>query len=342
MEIRRSGGAEQYHADKRYTDALNFAVEACAEDTECQACYICLEDGSEEGLVRGCACRGAAGYTHMSCLVRQAQIATGDLDDFDNSDAAWDKWTICGLCKQDFHGVVVNAIGWACWKTYVGFPEARDIRQSALSTLSFCICDADIANDVSVHQARYDDVCRFLPNDEDNMLTAKANLAIAYSKDGREGEALLMEREIYAKTREIYGEESEDNINTVHNLAKLLLEAALHGEARTLLRDYLAVAPRSLGSDHQETLTLRLNYAVALVYEGDDEDEETDDEQDRADYLEAERIAADVDRRAELVFGTQHPLIIEAQDTLREVRDELAATERKLTLRTRPKRARDD
>ena len=137
LEIRQSGGAEQYHADKRYADALNLAVEACAEDTEGQACYICLEDGSEEGLVRGCACRGAAGYTYMSCLVRQAQIATGDLDDFDNSDAAWDKWTMCGLCKQDFHGVVVNAIGWACWKTYVGFPEAHDIRQSALSTLSF-------------------------------------------------------------------------------------------------------------------------------------------------------------------------------------------------------------
>ena len=32
------------------------------------------QDGSEEGLVRGCACRGAAGFVHVSCLARAAQV----------------------------------------------------------------------------------------------------------------------------------------------------------------------------------------------------------------------------------------------------------------------------
>ena len=35
-EIARSGGAEQYHADKNYKEAVATAVEACAEDTKDQ------------------------------------------------------------------------------------------------------------------------------------------------------------------------------------------------------------------------------------------------------------------------------------------------------------------
>ena len=39
--IKRAGGAEQYHADKKYKEAVAVAVEACAEDTTGQTCYIC-------------------------------------------------------------------------------------------------------------------------------------------------------------------------------------------------------------------------------------------------------------------------------------------------------------
>ena len=35
-EIARGGGAEQYHADKKYKEAVADAVEECAEDTEGQ------------------------------------------------------------------------------------------------------------------------------------------------------------------------------------------------------------------------------------------------------------------------------------------------------------------
>jgi len=36
--IRRGGGAEQYHADKKYKEAVAVAVEACADDTKGQTC----------------------------------------------------------------------------------------------------------------------------------------------------------------------------------------------------------------------------------------------------------------------------------------------------------------
>ena len=76
-QIKKAGGAEQYNANKRYTEAVVVAAEACAEDTKGQTCYICtqaLHWKTKEGLVRGCACRGTAGFAHVSCLAEQAKI----------------------------------------------------------------------------------------------------------------------------------------------------------------------------------------------------------------------------------------------------------------------------
>ena len=56
-KIKKAGGAEQYHANKKYAEAVSVAVEKCAEDTKGQTCYICMEAvhrRTGEGLVRGC------------------------------------------------------------------------------------------------------------------------------------------------------------------------------------------------------------------------------------------------------------------------------------------------
>jgi hypothetical protein len=42
-KIHRGGNAEQYHADKKYKEAVAEAVEACAADTKGQTCYICRQ-----------------------------------------------------------------------------------------------------------------------------------------------------------------------------------------------------------------------------------------------------------------------------------------------------------
>ena len=41
-KIHRGGNAEQYHADKKYKEAVAEAVEACAEDVKGQTCYAAL------------------------------------------------------------------------------------------------------------------------------------------------------------------------------------------------------------------------------------------------------------------------------------------------------------
>ena len=75
--IHRGGNAEQYYADKKYKEAVAVAVEKCAADTKGQTCYICtqaLHWKTKEGLVRGCSCRGTAGFARLSCLAEQAKI----------------------------------------------------------------------------------------------------------------------------------------------------------------------------------------------------------------------------------------------------------------------------
>ena len=43
-KIKKGGGYEQYHADKKYAEAVAAAVEKCADDTKGQTCYICTHD----------------------------------------------------------------------------------------------------------------------------------------------------------------------------------------------------------------------------------------------------------------------------------------------------------
>jgi len=127
--IHRGGNAEQYHADKTHKAAVKVAVEACADDTKGQTCYICTEAvhwKTKERLVRGCSCRGTAGFAHVSCLAEQAKILFAEAVEnnlVDKLTERWRRWDTCSLCEQNYHGTVRCALGWACWKTYCSQAE---------------------------------------------------------------------------------------------------------------------------------------------------------------------------------------------------------------------------
>ena len=103
--IKKAGGAEQYNANNKYAEAVTVAAEKCAEDTKGQACYICTEAvhrHTKEGLVRGCACRGTAGFAHVSCLAEQAKILVTEAEEnslFDKANERWLRWDTCSLCS---------------------------------------------------------------------------------------------------------------------------------------------------------------------------------------------------------------------------------------------------
>ena len=98
-----------------------------------QTCYICtqaLHWKTKEGLVRGCSCRGTAGFVHVSCLAEQAKILLAEAEEKNMDQVVkaklWLRWQNCRLCGQLYNGVVGCALGWACWKTY-GTADASDI-----------------------------------------------------------------------------------------------------------------------------------------------------------------------------------------------------------------------
>ena len=104
-KIHRGGNAEQYNADKKYKEAVAVAVEACADDTKGQTCYICLEavhPRTGEGLVRGCACgdrdgvaSGRTGIAHVSCLAEQAKILVDEAEENHLGAKVWAEKNTC-------------------------------------------------------------------------------------------------------------------------------------------------------------------------------------------------------------------------------------------------------
>jgi len=249
--IKKTGGAEQYNANQKYTEAVTVAVEKCAEDTKGQTCYICtqaLHWKTKEGLVRGCSCRGTAGVAHVSCLAEQAKILMeeAEYNNLGNKVVAekWTRWQTCSLCEQNYHGVVQCALGWACWKTYLGRPERDAARGLAMSVLANGLHGANRYEDaLSVREAELA-MLRRHGAPEDIILGVQGNLARTYQVLGRLAEANRMMRDVYSGRLRLHGEEHPKTLLAATNYAACLVQLERFEEAKTLLRRITPVARR--------------------------------------------------------------------------------------------------
>ena len=321
--IKKAGGAEQYNANQKYTAAVAVAAEACAEDTKGQTCYICtqaLHWKTKEGLVRGCSCRGTAGFAHVSCLAEQAKIlvAEGEENNLGRKarDERWLRWDRCSLCEQRYHGVVSCALGWACWKMYLGRPESDKVRRSAMTTLGNALSDAKHFKDaLSVREAELS-MERRVGAAEEDLLVARGNLAGTYRNLGRIEEALQMRRDVYFGLLRLYGEEHGETLREAGNYANLLNQVKRFEEVKALLRKTLPVARRVFSESNELTLKMRWNYAGALY---------ADPVSTLNDLREAVATFEDIERTVRRVFGGAHPLVEAIELHLRKSRAALAA-----------------
>ena len=213
-------------AEQRYNEAVQAAVEKCAADTAGQTCFICMDGAAAEGLVRGCACRGGAGFAHVSCLAEQAKILYAEAVENNLSGKAqnvrWRRWDTCRLCEQRYHGVVSCALGWACWKTYVGRPEGDWARRLAMDVLGNGLHAANHPEDaVSVMEAELS-MMRRLGAPEENILLVQGNLACAYEMLGRLEETLSLRQDVYSGRLKLNGEEHEMTLTAANNYASSL------------------------------------------------------------------------------------------------------------------------
>jgi len=320
--IKKAGGAEQYNANNKYTEAVAIAAEACAEDTKGQTCYICtqaLHWKTKEGLVRGCSCRGTAGFAHVSCLAEQAKILVAEAEEnnlgVDTANERFDRWYNCSLCKQRHHGVVLCALGWACWKTYVGRPETDAHRLVAMSVLGNGLSAADYDEEaLTVREAELA-MLRRADAPEYNTLAVQTNLAIAYEALGRP-EALQVKRDVYYGYLKIHGDEHEETLNAASNCVSSFIRLRRFEEAKALLRKTIPIARRVLGESHDLTLRMRWIYATALHF---DKGATLDDLREAVTTLE------DTVRIARRVLGGAHPLTKGIERDLRNARAALGA-----------------
>ena len=104
--------------------------------------------------MRMCACRGTAGFAHVSCLAEQAKILVAEAEEnnlgWDVLHARFRRWHTCSLCEQRYHGVVWCALSWACWKTYVGRPATDQVRGMAMTQLGNGLSAADHHEDALI------------------------------------------------------------------------------------------------------------------------------------------------------------------------------------------------
>jgi hypothetical protein len=316
--IKKAGGAEQYHANTKYAAAVAVAAEACAADTKGQTCYICtqaLHWKTKEGLVRGCACRGTAGFAHVSCLAEQAKILVAEaLEnnlDLKVKNERFNRWHTCGLCEQSHYGVVRCGLGWACWKTYMGRPIGDEIWGLAINQLGRGLTAAAHHEDaLSVREAELSTLRR-IGAPLTAILVVQNNLASTYHSLGRDEEAIRIERDVYSGYTRLYGEEHERTLVAANNYATSLAILRRFEAAKSLLRKMLPVARRVLGEGN--TLTLRLRREIARALH-DDPGATLDDLREAVTTLE------EAERTARRVLGVAHPTSTALENNLRKAR----------------------
>ena len=316
-KIKKAGGAEQYNANEKYAEAVTVAAEACADDTKGQTCYICtqaLHWKTKEGLVRMCACRGTAGFAHVSCLAEQAKILFAEAEENNLGgkvkDQRWARWHRCSLCEQKYHGIVHCALGWACWKTYVGRPETDEVRQIAMNVLGLGLDSAD--HDVDALSVREAELAmrQRVGGSAHNILAVQANLACTYGKLGRDEEASEIERDVFRGRLELNGGEHEKTLRAAFNYASSLARLERFEEAKELMRITMPAARRVLGETRELMLRMKKVYADALYM-----DPATLDE-----LREAVTTLEDTERTARRVFGISHPTTVGVEHSLQNAR----------------------
>ena len=310
-------------AAQKHEEAVADAVEKCADDTKGQTCYICTEavkEETNEGLVSGfCACRGGLSFAHVSCLARQAQVEVER-----DAQNGWKRWHTCRQCEQKYHGVVRCALGWACWKTYLGRPEADQVRAPAMGLLGLGLSEAGHNEDaLSVQQADLATLRR-IGATEPSLLDVQCNLAITYEALGRFEAALRLKQDVYSGRLRLNGEEHRLTFLPANNYAASLQGLSRFEEAKTLLRRTLPAAQRVLGMSHEITLRVRLTYARALY---------KDPAATLDELRESVTTFEDVGRIARRVLGSSHPVVVNIEQNLGCARETLRAREEFPSLR---------
>ena len=268
-KIKRGGGAEAYHADKKYKEAAAEAVSAWKNETKGQTCYMCTAGAEQEGLVRGCGCRGDSGTAHLSCLVRQAKILQQDDVGVQGTHQWWRK---CKVCGQWFEGAVARALTWACWKhaLVASYPDPDE--QNIYQIMGMHVLGCTLRNEgrhsesIAVTRAKFEFLQGSSHADPGSSFEIEAieHIALDLYDLERYEEALPLIRECYA-AQLARDAESDVSRRTAFEYCRTLVRLKRVDQARVLYRKHLPVGSQT---DNIDVERAQIYYLGSLLSEG--------------------------------------------------------------------------
>jgi hypothetical protein len=145
-------------------------------------CWLCLTDGPP-GLLRGCACRGSAGFAHLPCLVTAATYNPAI-------------WVSCPTCKQDFFGEVRRGLAAARWELAAALADGSTERLAAQAAL--LESQGRFAEAVPLFEQVLARERAALGDEHSEVITSLYSLAVLCSMNGEKEKALLLAEESLA------------------------------------------------------------------------------------------------------------------------------------------------
>ena len=261
-----------------------------------------------------CACRGTAGFAHVSCLAEQAKILVAEAEENNLTTRCLMRGSSGGTsaaCASN--GTTASCrvrLGGRAGRRRGSAGDGRGSRLKALGLLGNGLSQTNQNADASVREALLATPLR-LAHQKPTCSSRRAILrARIESLDGREGLKHASKCILWAEAQR-RGRPRDYHSSPQHArpLATALQEAGL-------LRKIIRVTPRILGETHEITLRMRWIYANVLYM---DTSATPDDLREAVTKLE------DTARTAQRVFGRAHPMVVELERSLRGSREALSA-----------------
>jgi len=217
-------------------------------------CWLCLTDAP--ALVRGCACRGSAGFVHVSCLVTAA-----------THDPA--TWIRCPTCKQDFYGELRRGLATARWELAAALAEGSTERLAAQAAMlesqgrfleAVPLFEEVLARD----RAK-------LGDEHSETLTSVYTLAVLHSMNDEKEKALCLAKEALAGRRRTLGDDDVSTLSSMSLVGILHITLEQYDAALPLCFEVLQGRRRVLGEEHISTQDSVNDLAVLYNDKGEPE-----------------------------------------------------------------------
>ena len=191
----------QDRCDAGLVAARAIAVAECAAVADGARCYLCLDDGSREGLVLGCGCRETKYVAHLSCMARFARRSV-EFDDLSVPrgvlGGAIDRWTYCPVCQDEYTGHVLLAMAWQYLRTCSTLSVDDSYRQAAMIILGTAKFMKGAVEEAKADLEYAEERLNELRDDEEDAISIGLPLACAREMLDRCAETLQLDEDLHA------------------------------------------------------------------------------------------------------------------------------------------------